>query len=102
MIRHLVWWTLKPEAEGRTAAENAKLMKERLEALMGEVPSLKSIEVSYEFLPSSTLPVQVILMSTHEDAAGLKAYAEHPKHVAVGAELVKLVTETRQAIDYAY
>lgn len=102
MIRHLVWWTLKPEAEGRTAAENAALMKARLEALMGEVPSLKSIEVSYEFLPSSTQPVQVILMSTHDDAAGLKAYAEHPKHVAVGTELVKLVTETRQAIDYVY
>lgn len=35
MVRHIVWWTLKPEAEGRTAAENAKLIKQRLEALMG-------------------------------------------------------------------
>ena len=24
MIRHIVWWTLKPEAEGRSAAENAE------------------------------------------------------------------------------
>ena len=36
MVRHIVWWTLKPEAEGRTAAENAKLIKQRLEALMGQ------------------------------------------------------------------
>ena len=47
MVRHIVWWTLKPEAEGRTAAENAKLIKQRLEALMGQIPSLKSLEVSY-------------------------------------------------------
>ena len=46
MVRHIVWWTLKPEAEGRTAAENAKLIKQRLEALMGQSPSLQSLEVS--------------------------------------------------------
>ena len=95
MVRHIVWWTLKPEAEGRTAAENAKLIKQRLEALMGQIPSLKSLEVSYDFLPTCTMPVNVILMTTH-------AYAEHPAHVAVGKELIKLVTESRQAIDYTF
>ena len=59
MVRHIVWWTLKPEAEGRTAAENAKLIKQRLEALMGQIPSLKSLEVSYDFLPTCTMPVNV-------------------------------------------
>ena len=77
MVRHIVWWTLKPEAEGRTAAENAKLIKQRLEALMGQIPSLKSLEVSYDFLQTCTMPVNVILMTTHDDAEGLKAYAEH-------------------------
>ena len=92
MVRHIVWWTLKPEAEGRTAAENAKLIKQRLEALMGQIPSLKSLEVSYDFLPTCTMPVNVILMTTHDD----------PAHVAVGKELIKLVTESRQAIDYTF
>ena len=87
MVRHIVWWTLKPEAEGRTAAENAKLIKQRLEALMGQIPSLKSLEVSYDFLPTCTMPVNVILMTTHDD---------------VGKELIKLVTESRQAIDYTF
>ena len=41
-------------------------------------------------------------MTTHDDAEGLKAYAEHPKHVAVGKELIKLVNESRQAIDYVF
>ena len=102
MVRHIVWWTLKPEAEGRTAAENAKLIKQRLEALMGQIPSLKSLEVSDDFLPTCTIPVNAILMTTHDDAEGLKAYAEHPAHVAVGKELIKLVTESRQAIDYTF
>ena len=43
MIRHIVWWTLKPEAEGRTAAENPALMKQRAEALRGQIPGLLSI-----------------------------------------------------------
>ena len=94
MVRHIVWWTLKPEAEGRTAAENAKLIR--------QIPSLKSLEVSYDLLPTCTMPVNVILMTTHDDAEGLKAYAEHPAHVAVGKELIKLVTESRQAIDYTF
>ena len=102
MVRHIVWWTLKPEAEGRSAAENAALIQERLETLMGQIPALKSLEVSTEFLPTCTMPVNVVLMTTHDDAEGLKAYAEHPKHVAVGKELIKLVTETRQAIDYVF
>lgn len=101
MIRHLVWWDLKPEADGRSAAENAKLMKERAEAMMGKIPSLKSIEVSYTILPSTTLPVGVILHSTHDDAEGLKAYAEHPIHVEYG-KLVKVVTENRRAIDFEF
>ena len=102
MVSHIVWWTLKPEAEGRTAAENAKPIKQRLEAPMGQIPSLKSLEVSYDFLPTCTMSVNVILMTTHDDAEGLKAYAEHPAHVAVGKELIKLVTESRQAIDYTF
>ena len=102
MIRHIVWWTLKPEAEGRTAAENAALMKQRAEALRGQIPGLLSIEVAVNFLESSTLPVQVLLTSVHENAEALKVYAELPKHVAIGRELVSLVTTSRQAIDAVF
>ena len=49
MVRHIVWWTLKPEAEGRTAAENTKLIKQRLEALKGQTPSITSPDLAYDF-----------------------------------------------------
>ncbi len=45
MIRHIVMWKLKPEAEGRTAKENAQWMKEHLEGLLGVVPQLVECEV---------------------------------------------------------
>ena len=103
MVRHIVWWTLKPEAEGRTAAEKTpSSSKQRLEALMGQIPSLSPLKCPMTSSPTCTMPVNVILMTTHDDAEGLKAYAEHPAHVAVGKELIKLVTESRQAIDYTF
>lgn len=100
MIRHIVWWTLKPEAEGRTAKENAALIKEMGLALLGKIESLKSIEISYDLQPTTTQPVHLILVSTHDDMAGLKAYAEHPEHLKLGA-VVKAAADSRQAIDYA-
>lgn len=99
MIKHIVWWTLKDEAEGATAAENASKMVEMLRALSGRIPALKSLDVSMELLASTTEPCQVILLSTHDDAEGLKAYAEHPEHMAcVG--FIKQVVATRKAIDF--
>jgi len=101
MIRHIVWWTFKPEAEGHTGAENALTMKKACEALMGKIPSLKSIEVSVDFESTSTMPVALILNSTHDDMDGLKAYASHQEHLPV-IEFSKMTTATRQAIDYHF
>ena len=99
MIRHIVWWTLQEEADGHTAAENARRIKEASAPLSG-IPTVLSVEVSYQIQPTSTVPAQVVLQSVHDDMAGLKAYAEHPVHVEFGA-LVKAVSASRQALDYA-
>lgn len=46
---------------------------------------------------------RIPLMTTHDDAeGGLKASCRTPQHVAVGKELIKPVTESRQAIDYTF
>lgn len=99
MIRHIVYWELKPEADGRSALENAKRMKEGAAAMLGQIPSLKAIEVSYIFLPSTSVSAKVILQSTHDDAAGLQAYAVHPVHVEY-AKMVGTVAASREVIDY--
>lgn len=100
MVRHLVWWTLKPEALGRSAAENAAVIKTVAEKLIDcDIPGLHSVEVSTRPLPTSTLPVEVVLFSTHDDAAALKIYAEHPEHQKLAA-ILKEASASRQAVDY--
>ena len=99
MLTHVVWWTLKPEAQGRTAVQNAALLKERLEALRGRIPSLKEITVGVEVLGSSTEEAGLVLISRHDNAEGLAAYVNHPEHQAVGVILKELVA-TRRAIDF--
>lgn len=99
MIRHIVWWTLKPEAFGRSAAENAAIIIERGEALRGKIPGMHSLEISHTFLGSTTVDVQVVLCTTHDDEAALKVYGEHPLHKEFG-ELIGACRATRQALDY--
>ena len=99
MLTHIVWWTLKPEALGRTAAENAALLKERLEALRGKVPSLKELHVGVDMLDSCTEEAGIVLVTRHDDAEGLAAYIAHPEHHAVGVVL-KEVVASRRAIDF--
>jgi len=38
VVKHIVLWRLKPEAHGRAAAENARAIKQKLEALRGRIP----------------------------------------------------------------
>ena len=99
MIKHIVWFTLKDEAEGATAAANAEKMVTILSNLEGKIPSLKTLDVSKEFLDSTTEEVQVILLSTHDDAEGLAAYANHPDHLEC-VEFIKKVISSRKAIDF--
>lgn len=98
MVRHIVWWKLKKEAAGRTAAENAARIQSSYQPLKG-IAGVLSVEVSTRFLPTSTVPAQVILTSTHESADALKAYAIDPAHLKF-AELIGSVCEDRNCIDY--
>ncbi len=98
MVKHIVMWTLKDEAEGATAAENGAKMKEMLEALAGRIDGLKHIEVSVEVVAADP-DCHVVLFSEHDDVAALDHYQTHPEHQAcVG--FVKKVASGRKAVDY--
>ena len=96
MIKHIVMWKLKPEAEGHTAKENAQWMKEHLESLMGVVPQLKSCEVGVNIGEGN---YDACLVSTFDSMEDLAAYKVHPEHVKISS-YCKLVRETRVACDY--
>lgn len=98
MVKHIVWWTFKAQAEGCSARENAL----KLQVMLNKLQSLdcvQHLEAIVDFLPSSTEDVDILLLSVHESEAALRDYAGHPDHVEV-ADFVRKVTTTRKAIDY--
>lgn len=97
-VKHIVLWTLKDAAEGKSAQENAREIKSRLEALAGRVPGLIKLEVGVDFSRTGS-SADVALYSEFVDREALAAYAIHPEHVAA-AGFANLVRDTRIIADY--
>ncbi|MDR0767752.1 MAG: Dabb family protein [Methanosarcinales archaeon] len=98
MIKHIVLWKLKPEAEGKTAEENAAIIKKELEGLYGKIPEIKSIQVQINELAGAG-NYDVALISEFESFETMAVYQKNPLHEAA-AVYVKKVVETRAAIDF--
>jgi hypothetical protein len=98
MVKHIVFWKLKPQAEGRDAAANALEVKRRLEALRGRIDGLLELEVGIDF-SGTDASADVALYSVFTGRAALDAYQAHPEHLAV-ADFVALVRENRILVDY--
>ena len=98
MLKHVVMWKLKETAEGKSKAENALWMKEHLEALIGIIPEIKSLEVGINVLESD-MAYDAVLISTFENKEALAAYKVNPKHVEISS-YCKKIRESRVVIDY--
>jgi len=97
MVKHIVFWNLLDEAEGRTKKENAMLIKAGLERLVGIVDGLLSMHVGEGFGEGWDL----CLVSDFVSKEALEAYQTHPEHMKV-RELVKKVRTDRVICDYEY
>lgn len=91
MLKHIVVWTMKPEA----TAEQKLEMKARLEALSGKISELRKIEVGIDD-GSGTMS----LYSEFATEDDLIAYQMHPDHQAV-VGFVKPLVAGRAVCDYA-
>lgn len=89
MIRHIVFWNLKDEAEGKTKIENCMIIKERLEALVGKIDGLISANVNVNFNPNG---MDLCLVSEFESREALDFYQSHPLHQSVREYVHKVVT----------
>ena len=97
MIKHIVMWKLKEEAEGNTKEANAIKMKELLENLKDKIAELKEIEVGINNNPKNEY--DILLYSEVDTMEDLEKYQTHPEHVKVGV-FVKAVVEKRTCVDY--
>ncbi|MBE6754400.1 MAG: Dabb family protein [Ruminococcaceae bacterium] len=99
MIRHIVMFRFLEEAEGATRMENARMAKEKLEALQGVVPTLRSSAVYLRAEGTADQNYDLVLVSDYDDLEGLEAYRVHPAHVAVG-EFIGPRRELRACVDF--
>ena len=96
MLVHTVMWKFA-DAEGKTKAENMEIVKQGLEALVGTVPVLQSIEFfKNEVVCDRNFDEMLVVKVANE--ADLNAYKNHPVHKAVAAYVAK-VTTARAAVD---
>lgn len=98
MVKHIVFWKLKEEANGNDKVRNAQEIKEQLEALQGKIPGLLHIEVGLDFLHSPE-SAAVVLYSEFENREALDVYAAHPLHKAIMPFIAEARSE-RRVVDY--
>ncbi|MDO6354216.1 Dabb family protein [Caloramator sp. CAR-1] len=98
MIKHIVMWRLKDEAEGRRKDENAKAMKSILEDLKGKIDVIQHLEVGINFAKSDAA-FDVALYSEFKSKEDLEKYINHPEHKKV-VEFINKVREERYVVDY--
>ena len=98
MVKHIILWQLKDELSAEEKATIKKEIKTGLEALVGKILGLLSVQVNIEGLATSN--ADLMLDSSFEDEAALKLYASHPEHVAVADGKVRPYTKTRICLDY--
>lgn len=98
MIKHIVMWKLKDFSEGADREENARKIKEKLEALIPIIKEVKKLEVGINF-EKSDMAYDVVLYSEFENERELDTYQNHPEHQNVVQFIVK-VKERRVVVDY--
>ena len=98
MVKHVILWTLKEEFSPEQKIAIKADIKRELEALAGQMPGLLDIRVNVDPLPSSN--ADLMLDSSFESEAALKAYAIHPAHVAAADGFVRPFTATRLCLDF--
>ena len=99
MIKHIVCFRLADEAEGKTKAENAQIIKEGLENLVNLIPQLRKIEVGINHPATPATNFDIVLYSEFDSIDDLNTYQEHPEHKKVGEYIVKVKAD-RVCVDY--
>lgn len=98
MLKHIVMWKLKDQAEGADKATNLRKMKELLDACADIVPGILKLETAIA-QPGLEASYDILLYSEFTSKAALDAYQEHPQHVAL-KPFIGAIRESRQCMDY--
>jgi antibiotic biosynthesis monooxygenase (ABM) superfamily enzyme len=95
MVVHIVMIKF---AEHPEKVERIREAQRRIDALMGRVPSLRSMETGINFAREERA-MDLVLRATFDDREGLEAYAVDPVHREV-IDYIRSVAESSKVVDY--
>ncbi len=98
MVRHIVMWKFKDEAEGLTKKENLLKVKAMLEALPEKIDLIRRMEVHLNENDNGK-NFDAVLISEFDSLDDVKRYRVHPDHVKI-SQYVSLVRLDRVSADY--
>lgn len=101
MIKHIVMFKLKDEAEGKSREENLKEALEKLSEFKASIPELVEFEARTNSKEAPQDNYDLALICDFKDIDNLNAYQVHPVHKAFGAFITPR-RESRACIDYEY
>lgn len=98
MIKHVVCWKVKDEAEGLTKVQILDRMKEMLDALPAKINVIRDFEVGKNIIESDRA-FDLTLHSGFDSLEDLNIYATHQDHLVV-VDFFKKVVEKAVSVDY--
>lgn len=93
MIKHIVFWKIKPELEKQVVMPKMKAM---LLSLLGKIDGLVSMEIGFNYNGGE---YDIALYSTFSSKEALSFYADHPEHLVVKKYVHEVICD-RAAVDY--
>ena len=101
MLRHIVMYKFKAEAQGRTREENLAIAQKLAQdmAVPGAIPELKAFQYGIGAPGSAEGNYDITLVCDLDSFAALDRYKLNPVHKAFG-EHCHAVSDLRAAIDF--
>lgn len=93
MLTHIVLFKLKDRSP-----ENIASTRERMAAISGQIPQLRSMQVGTNVVESQ-FAYDIALVETFDSLEGLKAYQAHPVHTALMHDVMARF-EAFTSVDY--
>ncbi len=97
MIRHIVMWNLAGDTR-EARQRNIELLRRSFDSLKGRIPGLRHLEIGVDH-SGVDYACDVVLYSEFDSQEALDAYATHPEHLRVKAE-VGAIRIARHQVDY--
>lgn len=97
MIRHIVMWNVAGDTP-EERRDNIAQLQRSFHSLRGRIPGLLHLDIGVD---SSRVDYacDVVLYSEFDNQASLDAYATHPEHLRIKAEIGNMRT-ARHQVDY--